>query len=61
MKDYCCQISSASGRILELFFEEYLEAMVWATKSVSEQGALRAEVFRYPDMTNPIGASRVIK
>jgi hypothetical protein len=61
MKDYCCQIYSSSGRILEIFHEDFLVAMREATKSVHEQGAKRAYVFRYPDMTNPIGASRTIK
>lgn len=61
MKDYCCQIFSSSGRILEIFYEDYLEAVREATKSVHEQDAKQAYVFRYPDMDNPIGSARIIK
>lgn len=61
MKDYCCQIVSSTGRMLEIFYEDYLEAIKQAIKSVHEQEAKRALVFKYPDMTNPIGAARIIK
>jgi len=60
MKDYCCQIQSVSGRILEIFFEDYLEAVREATKRVHERQAKAARVFRYPDMEHPIGSSRII-
>lgn len=60
MKDYCCQIVSTSGRVLEIFFEDYLEAIREATKSVHEKHATQAQVFRYPDMDHPIGSSRII-
>lgn len=60
MNDYCCQVVSVSGRILETFHEDYLEAIKKATKMVHERQAKQALVFRYPDMTNPIGASRIV-
>ncbi len=60
MKDYCCQIISNSGRILEIFFEDYLDAIKKATQAVHERQAKRAQVFRYPDMEHPVGSSRVL-
>lgn len=60
MKDYCCQVVSVSGRILETFHEDYLEAIRKATQMVHDRQAKQGLVFRYPDMTNPIGAARII-
>lgn len=60
MNDYCCQVVSISGRILETFHEDYLEAIKKATMMVHERQATQGLVFRYPDMKNPIGAARII-
>lgn len=61
MKDYCCQIMSVSGRVLEIFYEDYLEAVRRATKSVYDGVATQAQVFKYPDMENPVAASRIAR
>lgn len=59
MKDYCCQIQSTSGRILEIFYEDFLEALQHAVKT-HEAKTGRAQIFHYPDMENPICVMRII-
>jgi len=56
MKDYCCQIFSVSGRVLEVFYEDYFEAVRKCTAA-----GTKAFVFHYPDMKNPICVARIIK
>ena len=55
-KDYCCQIFSVSGRILEAFYEDYFEAV---QKCMAADA--KAFVFKYPDMKNPICSARIIR
>jgi hypothetical protein len=55
-KNYCCQIFSVSGRILEIFYEDYLEAVRECTAA-----GTKAFVFRYPDMETPIASARIVK
>jgi hypothetical protein len=59
MKNYCCQVFSISGKVLETFYEDYLEAARECTKASDH--ATQAFVFHYSDMKNPICAARVIK
>ena len=59
--EYCCQIFSVSGRILETFHEDYLEAVRKCTYRGDNDGVIKSFVFHYPDMKNPICAARVIK
>lgn len=58
--EYCCQIHSASGRVLEIFHNDFLEAVRECTYA-EKQGATLAMVFHYPDMDNPICVARSIK
>jgi hypothetical protein len=61
MKEYVCQINSVSGRILEIFFEDYLDAVRTCTESIAKDQATQAVVFHYPNMTNIICSARIIK
>ena len=54
MKDYCCQIISVSGRVLETFYEDMSEAINKCDTALKTGHAVRAQVFKYPDMDNPI-------
>lgn len=58
LNEYCCQIFSTSGRILETFHKDYLEAV---RKCTMAPNAITAFVFHYPDMENPICVARIIK
>jgi len=55
-KNYCARIVSASGELTELFYEDFLDAVIKCTKSES---AKEAKVFKYPNMKDPICIMRI--
>ena len=55
MKEYCCQIF-ISERILEIFYEDYFEAVEKCNNAET-----KAFVFKYPDMENPIYIPKAVK
>lgn len=59
--DYCLQIHSASGRVLEIFYSDFLEAAQRCTESVEVGYAVQAFVFHYPDFENPVISGRTVK
>lgn len=58
MSPYCCQIISVSGRVLEIFYEDFLEAVRECTYA---DFAVQAQVFKYPNMKDPICVARSMK
>jgi hypothetical protein len=61
MKDYCCQIISTSGRVLEKFYEDFFDAVRECTSAAQGGNAVKSQVFRYPDMNTPICVARLVK
>ena len=59
-KEYCCQVLSVSGRILETFHEDFLEAVRKCTARSNNDGIVKSFVFHYPDMENPICVARIV-
>lgn len=58
MRSYVCQIFSNSGRVLETFFEDYFDAVI---KCMNASHCQETQVFKYPNMKEPICAARTIK
>ncbi|HEY5268667.1 MAG TPA: hypothetical protein VII94_06135 [Candidatus Saccharimonadales bacterium] len=59
-KEYCCQVFSITGKILETFHENFLEAVRKCTARGANDGIIKASVFHYPDMENPICMARIV-
>ena len=60
MNSYCCQIVSVTGRVLEIFFEDFLDAVNECTEHSLDGTQRQAYVYRYPDMVNPICSARIL-
>lgn len=54
MKEYCYQLHSISGRILEIFYETQEKAEKEAKKAMESGYAKLVMIFKYPNMKTPI-------
>lgn len=61
MNNYCCQFMTNSGRILETFHEDFLEAVNKCMHRSELEGIKSAQVYHYPDMKNPIVVARIMR
>ena len=52
--DYCCQIVSPVGRVLEIFFETLEDATAHCVSSFESGQCAEAYVFNWPDMSVPV-------
>ena len=58
MKDYCCQVHSVSGRILETFYENFFDAV---HECVQAEHCISSRVYRYPNMKEPICVAKSVR
>lgn len=60
MNNYCCQIHSLSGRILEIFYEDFFDALNKCAQESQNKNAKLIRLFNYPNMNVPVCVMRIL-